>query len=204
MPSAEQRQGHVVLGAVSRGGDGQVSRILASMFEQRLDGLVRPARRHEQHRGRVLHHGDDLEVVRLVVADSRGPGGDGERYQRGHRVAVRIAGAQTCQTGIAGCAGDVRYRDRDAELRLEQLSHLAAHEIGAAAGTEGDDQFDGAVGIILGVCGRCTDQITRSGDHCGSKCESLQGILPTCLASMSPTSQFHEEERGRMIRYCSI
>jgi hypothetical protein len=157
--------GEMLRGAEAGAGEGELAGIGSGGGDQLLDVIGREvrARDDDQAGGCDLRHrierGERVVAQRLVHDR-------GDDLPRGHdaeRVAVLVRAGDGLIAQRAGGTGPVLDHHRLAKLLLQRLRDDAADDIGAAAGSERDDDADGTLWPILRPCG------ARAAEPCGGR-----------------------------------
>ena len=132
----------------------QLSGMRPGIVDQVLDAAERRRRRHQQHVLRARHQHDGLEILDRIETLHRRQGHvHGQRLRAEmQRIAVRGGLRRRDGSDIAAAPAAVLHHDALAPGLGELLRDDAAERVDAAAGAEGDDDADGAIGIGLRRC----------------------------------------------------
>ena len=147
--AGEEPDGDVVERAVAGGRHLELAGIGLGVVQHVLERHERTVIGDEEHRRRQLNDADVGEVLDLQTPDPGGPVGDRDAGDGADGVAVGLAVLHLGQPGVAGRAGHVRNRNRDAQVRLQESADGAAHSIRPASRSEIDDQLHRTGGKAL-------------------------------------------------------
>jgi hypothetical protein len=154
--------------AVARRGVVQVRPLRLGVGEKFLEGVDRQHRRVDEHKQRIhRQHRHRCEIFHRVVAERHQVriGGDVGVAAHHQRIAVGRGARHRFGADAAVRADAVLDHHRLADAFGELRADDARREIGAAAGGKGDDDADGAHGIVLRRCARCERQQEEKEPH---------------------------------------